>query len=141
MTESKEIFDRLMDRMKTYTEGKSFNEIYEDGLNRANNLGKTAKLLWEVSSDGTELDRVFIEIGKLYYEEHRDDPSDFYKPLFERVEEITGEIESKRAKLAEYKSAALGNSSPVNNESDEGCSEVIDFAQIKADKTSESPEK
>lgn len=117
--------NRISNSVKEYTGGKSAKEIYEDGLNRAGNLGKAAKLAIELNSDTTELNRVFAEIGKLYYEENRANPGEFYKPLFSRLEELEKEISGKQAQMEGFKAAAKERASS-KKESDISA-DIIDF--------------
>ena len=55
--------------------------------------------------DYKELERVFSEIGKLYYEQTSSSPEGFFAPLFEQVEAIRTSIAAKEAEIEAYKSS------------------------------------
>lgn len=118
---------KIVNDVKGYTNGKSFREIYEDGASRAGNLGKIAKLMLEVNSDSDELKKVYCEIGKLYYEENKGHGSEFFAPLFERVEELTNAIDVKRCEIEAMKSTVTGSSADSEPDIDV---EIVDFDKI-----------
>jgi hypothetical protein len=59
----------------------------------------------ELNRDYKELERVFCEIGKLYYEQASSSPEGFFAPLFEQVEAIRTSIVAREAEIEAYKAS------------------------------------
>lgn len=122
-----EKFGKIVEDVKGYTNGKTIRDIYEDGASRAGKLGKVAKLMLEVNSQSDELKKVYCEIGKLYYEENKGQGADFFAPLFERVEELTNDIDVKRCEIEAIKNTVSAASSDSEPDIDV---EILDFDKI-----------
>lgn len=93
----------LAGKVKDVAESSTVRGIYEHGAERAKAYGSIAKLTLEISGDTEELRRAYTEIGKLYFEQARENPEGFFAPLFEKVEEINARIHSNEDAIAELK--------------------------------------
>ena len=87
----------------TVNEGGSVRSIYEQGAGRARSYGRIAKLTLEMNGDNEELRRVYAEIGRLCYDQNKDDPQGFYAPLFAQADEIIQRIAAKQQEIQDMK--------------------------------------
>lgn len=93
----------LAGKVKDVAESGTVRGIYEQGVERAKAYGTIAKLTLEVNGDAEELKRVYTEIGKLYFEQNRENPEGFFTSLFSQVEEINARIHEKEDTINELK--------------------------------------
>lgn len=93
----------LAGKVKDVAESGTVRGIYEQGAERAKAYGTIAKLTLEVNGDAEELKRVYTEIGKLYFEQNRENPEGFFTSLFSQVEEINARIHEKEGTINELK--------------------------------------
>ena len=90
------ILGDVTDKLKDVTRGTEAEAIIDDGKEFVRDAGNYAKMKFNIASAQEELRRTYLEIGRLYYEENRDNPSDLFAPLFDRIELLTTDIESKK---------------------------------------------
>ncbi len=93
----------LVDKVKTAAEESGVAKVYEDGTARTKAYAKIAKLTLEVNGAHEELNRVYAEIGKLYYEQAKDAPEGYFAPLFAQAGELTQGILDKEAEVKALK--------------------------------------
>ena len=93
----------LAGKVKDVAESGTVRGIYEQGAERAKAYGTITKLTLEVNGDAEELKRVYTEIGKLYFEQNRENPEGFFTSLFSQVEEINARIHEKEDTINELK--------------------------------------
>lgn len=98
--------NNLVGKAKEVAENGTVRNIYEQGSTRAKAYARIAKLGLEVNGDTEELRRVYTEIGKLYYEENRNNPQGFFAPLFQQAEELTERIKTKSDEMEALKAEA-----------------------------------
>ena len=102
-----DLFGAVADKVKEATKGTEVEALYEDGKEFARGAGNLAKTKLALSSDQDELRRTYLEIGKLYYEEARDNPDEYFAPLFNKIEELNKSIAEKQAAVAELKKSLV----------------------------------
>ena len=90
-------------KVKDVAESSTVRGIYEHGAERAKAYGSIAKLTLEVNGEYEELKRAYTEIGKLYFEQARENPEGFFAPLFAQVEEINARIHANEDAIADIK--------------------------------------
>ena len=90
------ILGDVTDKLKDVTRGTEAETIIDDGKEFVRGAGNYAKMKFNIASAQEELRRTYLEIGRLYYEENRDNPNDLFAPLFDRIELLTTDIESKK---------------------------------------------
>lgn len=91
--------NNLVDKAKNVAESGAVRGIYEQGVSRTKAYSRIAKLTLEMNGDTEELRRVYTEIGKLYFEQARENPEGFFAPLFRQAEELAGRIELKEGEI------------------------------------------
>ena len=117
---------QFVGKVKDTAEGSSVKDIYTQGANRAKSYGRIAKLNLEINGETQELNRVFTEIGKLYYEQAKDDPQGFFAGLFAQAGVLMDGIAAKEAEIAAMKEE-LGETAEGDIEV-----EIGDFEEIVA---------
>lgn len=73
--------------------------------------GRIAKLSMEVATEKENMKKTYIEIGKLYYDTHKDDPDGFFIQLCEEIALAEKNIAAKEAEIAELRSTENGDDS------------------------------
>ena len=85
---------------------------------------RIAKLNMEISAEKENLRKTYIEIGKLYYDTHKDDPEGFFIQLCDEVALSEKNIADKQAEIDEHKAG-------------EPCEDVsVEFENVVADEES-----
>ena len=93
----------LVGKMKDVAESTGVKEVYEKGASRAKSFGTATKRTWELRDDYAERERIFAEIGKLFYEQCDKAPDAFYAALFQQLKEVEAAIAAKEAEINTYK--------------------------------------
>lgn len=95
----------LVDRVKSAAEESGVARVYEDGASRTKAYARIAKLTLAVNSAHEELNRVYAEIGKLYYEQAKDAPEGYFAPLFAQADVLAQGILEKENEVQSLKDA------------------------------------
>ncbi|MBR7073989.1 MAG: hypothetical protein IKI39_02665 [Oscillospiraceae bacterium] len=94
---------KLADKVKETASSSGVLDVYAQGANRAKAFGQLAKMTLELNGEHEELQRIYTEIGRLYFEQAKDAPEGFFVPLFEQANRVSDSIRAKRAKIDELK--------------------------------------
>ena len=78
---------------------------------------RITKLSMEISTEKENLRKTYIEIGKLYYDTHKDDPEGFFIQLCDEVAISEKNIADKQAEIDELKAGDSGEDISVEFES------------------------
>ncbi len=70
---------------------------------KAKAMARVAKLTLEINGEKDAMKKAYIEIGKLYYEKHREDPDGFFVQLCDEVTMAMESIAAKEAEIAALK--------------------------------------
>ena len=84
---------------ESFSDGGVVRTVYEDGLSRTRRFAQLAKMTADLRREKEELDRVFLEIGYLCYEQTKDAPDGFFLPLFAQVQEIRETLRRKESEI------------------------------------------
>ena len=101
-----------VEKLKGAVQSTGISEVFAKGTQRAKSFGNATKLTIDLNRDHKELERVFAEIGKLYYEQTKGTPEGFFSPLFEQVEALHEAISLKETEIEAYK-ASFESSNPA----------------------------
>lgn len=103
---------------------------------------RIAKLSMEAATAREELKKSYLEIGRLYYDAHKDDPEGFFVQLFEEVRIAEADIAAKEAEIAELKDTLRDGFSNVTVEitKDEDFSDVVDQTEAAVEEVQEAAE-
>ena len=115
-----EAVNGMVERVKEAAQSTGIVDVFEKGSQRARSFGSATRLTLDLNRDYKELERVFSEIGKLYYEQTSSSPEGFFAPLFEQVEAIRTSIAAKEAEIEAYKASfnSLDSGSTAPTEAD-----------------------
>ena len=94
---------KFADKVKETASSSGVLDVYAQGANRAKAFGQLAKMTLELNGEHEELQRIYTEIGRLYFEQAKDAPEGFFVPLFEQANRVSDSIRAKRAKIDELK--------------------------------------
>lgn len=91
-------------------------DIAEKAADKAKTGSRIAKLNIEIATERDNMKKTYIEIGKLYYDTHKDDPEGFFIQLCEEIALAEKNIADKEAEIAELKVAKDDDSIEVEFE-------------------------
>jgi len=91
-------------------------DVAEKAGDKAKAGTRIAKLNIEIAGEKENMKKTFIEIGKLYYDTHKEDPEGFFIQLCEEIALAEKNIADKEAEIAELKSAKDDDSIEVEFE-------------------------
>ena len=74
--------------------------------------GRIAKLNIEIAQEKDNVKKTYVEIGKLYYDTHKDDPDGFFIQLCEEVAAAEKAIADKEAEIASLKEGFSSKEEP-----------------------------
>lgn len=106
----------IVDKVKEVANSDSVRGVYEQGASRAKSYGRIAKLSLELNGSAEELKRVYTEIGKLYFEQARENPEGFFAPLFAQAEELRGVIAAKETEIQALKDTLVPEEADISVE-------------------------
>lgn len=89
------IIDKVKGVADSVSESGAVRNVYEQGASKAKTYGQLAKYSFELNGDKEELKRVYAEIGKLFFEQGKEAPDEFFAPLFDQAKEIAQRIAEK----------------------------------------------
>ena len=138
--------DKLLSSLGKATEGaKDFagkaadttKDLAGKAADKAKAGGRIAKLSMELSQEKENLKKAYLEIGKLYYDTHKDDPEGVFIQLCEDVAAVEGAIAEKEAEIAQLKDSFSAKTPDVEVEFEEVVSEVEAAAEDVAEAVEE----
>ena len=119
----KETFDIVADTTR---------DVAYKTADKAKNMSRIAKLSLEINGEKDTIKKAYVEIGKLYYETHKDDPDGFFAQLCDEITLANTSIIEKESEIAELK--AEGNS---EDGIDVEFEEIVTEAEAEADNEDE----
>ena len=108
---------------------------------KAKRVGRIAKLNLDISSEKESIRRAYTDIGKLYYEMHKDAPEGFFVQLCEEITASETAISQKEAEINVLKESFKDTDDPEYEDAD--FDTVVSETETKADeeeKPAETPE-
>ena len=136
MADYKDIFSdtlgKLAGKVKEAAGTSGVLDVYAQGANRAKAFGQIAKLSLELNGEHEELDRIYTEIGRLYYEQAKDAPEGFFAPLFAQAETSAAKLRSIENEIAALKEAVFEEKAEKDIEVEIGAFDDIVSADEKA---------
>lgn len=130
-----ELKEKVMDTMGNVAD--KARDLAGVAADKAKQGARIAKLSTEISGEKENIKRAYIEIGKLYYENHRDDAEGFFVQLCEEITLAKDNIETKEAEVAQLKNSIRDFDSDSDIEVE--FEEVVSEAEEEAGATAETP--
>ncbi len=106
MADFTEIKEKVISALGTVAD--STRELAGRAADKAKSAARIAKLSMEINAEKDTIKKAYLEIGKLYYEMHRDNPDGFFAQLCDEITVAGAEIEAKEAEIAELKEHGIG---------------------------------
>ena len=91
--------EKLAEKVRDAADSAGVLDVYEQGANRAKAFGEFARLSLELNHEHEELQGIYAEIGKLYFEQAKAAPEGPFVPLFEQAGRVADSIQAKKAQL------------------------------------------
>ena len=126
MADYKELLGSLVNKAKGVMDSTGVTEVYQKGASRTRAYSRIARLTLDLNGQADELRKVYTEIGKLCFEQERENPQGVFAPLFAQAEKILGDLKSKEEELASLKEG-LKEEKDIEVEITE---EIQDFDQV-----------
>ena len=104
-------------------------ELTDAGMAKAKELKEIGKLKVENAAEQENIKKAYIEIGRLYYAEHGENPEEAYAGLCEKITAGKAKIEYNLERIADIKAAGELSDDEVNAE----CCCEADEATCEAD--------
>ena len=92
-------------KAKDFVDSGSMRDAYDRGTTTAKCYANIAKLNLQINGELEDQKKVFIEIGRLYYDQNRNCPEGKFATLFEELQASDDRIELMRAELEAAKAA------------------------------------
>ena len=90
--------------------------IASKAADKAKSSARIAKLTVEIANEKENMKKAYIEIGKLYYDTHKDDPEGFFIQLCDEVGIALKSIADKEAEIEELKSSETDDEADIEVE-------------------------
>lgn len=104
---------------------------------KAKSGGSIVRLSMDAATARENLKKLYLEIGRLYYETHKDTPEEAFAQLFEEVRQTEELIAAKEAELSGHKdNIKEGFSSSAASGAE--CGEEADFDEVVAQAEAEA---
>jgi len=121
--------DFVLDSVSDLADNTKAKDIYEEGKNKVAELGSLAKTMMAISADREELRRTFIEIGKLCYDQCKNNPDECFAPLFDKVNMLKSSIDEKQLMVDTIKSTIAPKDTSNAVDADVESIDVLDFGK------------
>ena len=80
-------------------------ELTNTGVAKARELSEIGKLKVQNVSEQDEIRRAYLEIGKIYYEQHGQEPDVVFASLCKKIDESMARIEYNNIRIVDLKAA------------------------------------
>jgi dynactin complex subunit len=129
MADYKELFGSLVNKAKDVMESTGVTEVYQKGASRTKAYSRIARLTLDTNSQAEELRKVYTEIGRLYFEQARENPEGVFAPLFAQAGKLMDELKAKEDELEELK-RSLGAEAEEKDIEVEITQDIDEFDQV-----------
>lgn len=119
--------------------------IANKAADKAKSGARIAKLTVEIASEKENMKKAYMEIGKLYYDTHKDDPEGFFIQLCDEVALAQKNISDKEAEIEALKAAEESESAEIEIDIDisvdsDAFEKVVEEEEAAAEPEAESAE-
>ena len=94
---AKDFSDAANERAKNFTDG----DPVKDFTDRAKKIRANTKLAFEANGVNEDLKKVYMEIGKLYFETAEAEEGSYFEPLFRKARQLNDQLDELNRKMAE----------------------------------------
>ena len=123
------MFGSLVNKAKDVMESTGVTEVYQKGASRTKAYSRIARLTLDTNSQAEELRKVYTEIGRLYFEQARENPEGVFAPLFAQAGKLMDELKAKEDELEELK-RSLGAEAEEKDIEVEITQDIDEFDQV-----------
>ena len=100
-------FNALRDKVlvSLNTVAEKTKEVASTVADKAKDTAQIAKLNMEIASERDRIKKAYLELGKLYYDTHKDDPDGFFTQLCQEVTLSLSRVSALEDEIARLKAA------------------------------------
>ena len=102
----------------------------EKAADKAKEVARIAKLNVELGAEKDTIEKAYLEIGKLYYETHKNAPDSFFVQLCDEITLANENISKILAELEELKASLSAKGDDID----------VEFTEVSCDKPEETHE-
>lgn len=95
---------------------------------KAKDVSRITKLNFEIKSANDAIDRAYSEIGKIYYETHKNAPDTYFVQLCEEITQAVKNIDSLQTELDKLKAGMRSSDGSIE----------VEFTEVKSEDTAAS---
>ena len=106
--------------------------VADRAVGTAKSGGRMAKLAMDAATAREDVKRTYLEIGKLYYDTHKDDPEGFFVQLFEEVRIAEEDIAAKEAELGALRESLKNGPVPASEDGGGAFERAVDAVEEDA---------
>ena len=132
MADYRDMLKSLAAKAKDAADSSGVTGVYAKGAERARAFGQITKLTLDSNRDLEELQRVYAEIGRLYFEQAREKPEGFFVPLFEQANRLINGIRERKCEIDALKAQHLDPSQSTADQSFGDFDAVVSQAEREA---------
>lgn len=105
---TKDFAEVAADKTKDFAEkaADKTKDFAEKAADKAKSAARITKLNLEISAEKDNMKKTYLEIGKLYYDTHKENPEGFFIQLCEEIALAEKNIADKQAEIASLKADA-----------------------------------
>ena len=129
MADYKELFGSLVNKAKDVMDSTGVTEVYQKGASRTKAYSRIARLTLDTNSQAEELRKVYTEIGRLYFEQARENPQGVFVPLFAQAGRLMDDLKARETELDALKSGLRDEAEEKDIEV-EITQDIDDFDQV-----------
>ena len=129
MADYKELFGSLVNKAKDVMDSTGVTEVYQKGASRTKAYSRIARLTLDTNSQAEELRKVYTEIGRLYFEQARENPQGVFVPLFAQAGRLMDDLKARETELEALKSGLRDEAEEKDIEV-EITQDIDDFDQV-----------
>lgn len=87
--------------------GKTISDASQGALQKGKDMAETAKINSMISDEEASIHKLYEQIGKKYYDSHKDSPNDEFKESFEFIKMAEAKIDDYKQKIRELKNVIV----------------------------------
>ena len=108
--------NKAKEKIKSAAQSNKLHSVYDRSSTTARCYANIAKLNVKINGELEEQKKVFVEIGRLYFDQHRNDPEDYFVPLFEELYEAKASIAAAKEKTLEVEIIDFKDDPPADDD-------------------------
>lgn len=97
--------------------GSKVSSVASSATSKVKDIADTSSINRQIAADEGKINSLYTEIGKIYYQKHKDYPTDEFKAAFNEIASLFEKIKEQKAQLQALKKTKIctncGNEIPL----------------------------